>query len=207
MPQVYKKRPNGYAKTPEHRAKLAAAAKARWAEPGFRERALAGMARMNVPWTEERRRKHVERVRGRKHTPESRAKISKGLKGRAVSPESIAKGNATRDRNTGMTKEERRRHYQRKQYGFRLWKRYRIREHDIALLLEAQNRKCLCGADVSSLSGYEVHIDHCHETGAVRGILCTACNWNLGQVERLVSAWGWDRLKEYLNGRPDQVSN
>jgi protein-arginine kinase activator protein McsA len=38
----------------------------------------------------------------------------------------------------------------------------------------------------------EIHIDHCHETGAVRGALCGGCNRALGlfgdSVERLLRA-------------------
>lgn len=56
-------------------------------------------------------------------------------------------------------------------------------------MLANQNGKCaICTRELSLQK--EVHIDHCHTTGKVRGILCGKCNKGLGQFEDNV---------EYLN--------
>ena len=55
-----------------------------------------------------------------------------------------------------------------------------ISADDFDARLEAQGGGCaICGerpARVASL-----HLDHCHATGAVRGILCLSCNQGLGK--------------------------
>ena len=38
----------------------------------------------------------------------------------------------------------------------------------------------ICGDNLLSLDGFHVHADHCHETGAPRGILCGPCNRAIG---------------------------
>lgn len=38
----------------------------------------------------------------------------------------------------------------------------------------------ICGV---SIEGMSQHIDHCHETGRVRGVLCTNCNLMLGNAK------------------------
>lgn len=43
---------------------------------------------------------------------------------------------------------------------------------------EAGGRCQLCGEEPETARG--LHIDHCHETGRVRGLLCTHCNRGLG---------------------------
>lgn len=56
----------------------------------------------------------------------------------------------------------------------------------------------ICGKDIRE-GAKLVHIDHCHETGAIRGILCHNCNVGLGHfkdsVDRLQSAI--DYLEEF----------
>ena len=50
-----------------------------------------------------------------------------------------------------------------------------IAEYDS--LLEKQHGRCLiCDQN----PGYPLHVDHCHETGVLRGLLCRMCNPGLG---------------------------
>lgn len=47
-------------------------------------------------------------------------------------------------------------------------------------LLEKQGGGCaICGKRPTRLAS--LHLDHCHETGAIRGILCSSCNQGIGQ--------------------------
>lgn len=59
-------------------------------------------------------------------------------------------------------------------------------------LLAEQGGKCaICGTDTPGGRG-DFHVDHCHETGKVRGLLCRSCNVGIGHFnhskEALVSA-------------------
>lgn len=47
--------------------------------------------------------------------------------------------------------------------------------------LELQDNKCpICKVSFAELSINNVHLDHCHTTGNIRGILCFKCNRGLG---------------------------
>lgn len=52
-------------------------------------------------------------------------------------------------------------------------------------MLEAQNNKCLiCGTTESkTLLHPWLCVDHCHQTGKIRGLLCSKCNAGLGYFE------------------------
>jgi hypothetical protein len=53
---------------------------------------------------------------------------------------------------------------------------------DVAAILSAQGGTCACCGSQTPGSKQGWHVDHCHKTGAVRGILCSRCNRNLGYL-------------------------
>ena len=60
-----------------------------------------------------------------------------------------------------------------------LWTRYRLRPEDVEQMLAEQDGLCaICG----TLPNRAV-VDHDHQTGAVRGVLCHGCNIKLNAVE------------------------
>ena len=52
-------------------------------------------------------------------------------------------------------------------------------------MMEAQNGRCaICGTTETRNAAYKFFpVDHCHETGKVRGLLCDFCNVGLGRFE------------------------
>jgi hypothetical protein len=49
-------------------------------------------------------------------------------------------------------------------------------------ILAEQNGKCyICEKDVTTKKT-EAHLDHCHNTGKIRAILCRACNTGIGML-------------------------
>ena len=69
-----------------------------------------------------------------------------------------------------------------------LFLKYGITKTEYLSLIEAQNNKCaICkqpeenrgrGGKIKNLA-----VDHCHETGKVRGLLCLNCNTALGSIK------------------------
>lgn len=59
-----------------------------------------------------------------------------------------------------------------------LRKTYRMTVQEYAALETAQEGKC---AICCKVPAGRLHVDHCHESGAVRGLLCGPCNRGIGQ--------------------------
>lgn len=87
-----------------------------------------------------------------------------------------------------------------------LAKKYGIGREDFARMMRVQDGRCaICKETLKGkpLKGFRaVHVDHCHESGDVRQLLCGQCNAGLGNFkddpERL------RRAARYMS-RPDQV--
>jgi len=72
-------------------------------------------------------------------------------------------------------------------------KTYGVSEDYIRGMMDAQRGSCaLCGEDLLRCGQY--HIDHCHQSGRIRGLLCANCNTKLGWVEDV----GLEQIKGYL---------
>lgn len=67
--------------------------------------------------------------------------------------------------------------------------RHLIRKYGVTLaaydaMLQLQNGRCaICNAPESDQFKEVFHVDHCHSTGRVRGLLCRGCNHILGTVK------------------------
>jgi hypothetical protein len=73
---------------------------------------------------------------------------------------------------------------------FKLWAfhsvlaRYGLTEDTYNSMLKQQHGKCaICGTTEPGGYGNRLHIDHNHETGEVRGLLCNSCNNGLGRFK------------------------
>lgn len=62
----------------------------------------------------------------------------------------------------------------------------RARSHGLTVAeMEALGVSChICGADGSGVKrAPALYVDHCHETGRVRGVLCHGCNSGIGYLK------------------------
>lgn len=63
-----------------------------------------------------------------------------------------------------------------------LKKKYKITLKEFDLMNTDQNGKCaICFKSPSG--GKPLHVDHCHKTNRVRGLLCHQCNWYMGLID------------------------
>lgn len=73
---------------------------------------------------------------------------------------------------------------QQQAYASSLLKKFGTRVYDKQVMLEKQNGCCGnigCAIPLTKPLN-KIHMDHCHKTGVVRGLLCDNCNFALGMV-------------------------
>ena len=62
--------------------------------------------------------------------------------------------------------------------------KYGISELDLELMYKRQQHRCaICGVHENESPNKKLHIDHCHEGGNVRALLCHHCNVGLGHFK------------------------
>jgi Recombination endonuclease VII len=117
---------------------------------------------------------------------------------RAEHPEKYrAKSKAFTVKHSERLKQERNAHYAANKAEIRA-KRRGVTASVIAELLALQNGLCaVCGVTLAPWPSLATHVDHCHDTGAVRGLLCRSCNMKEGWVRRYGAA-----LASYLSNPP-----
>lgn len=80
--------------------------------------------------------------------------------------------------------------------GSRLKYLYGISIEKYKELLKVQEGRCgICGMTEDPL-GRRFAVDHCHETGKIRGLLCFSCNTGIGKLNTPELL---DSAKKYLN--------
>lgn len=82
------------------------------------------------------------------------------------------------------------------EYELRVWYKFRLTFHDLALMYDRQGQSCLCGKPL----GDRFVIDHDHHTGRVRGLLHARCNTYLSII---VETPGITKVTAYLRGRDE----
>lgn len=59
--------------------------------------------------------------------------------------------------------------------------KYNLSKQSLDLMFQLQNNKCaICERSICIEETSNFHIDHCHISGKVRGLLCPRCNYTLG---------------------------
>lgn len=92
-----------------------------------------------------------------------------------------------REKETGNPERNAKRRKAKSYRSYSLRKRYGMTVEDYEALAESQEYLCaICGkperqTDPRYGTVLDLAVDHCHETGHIRGLLCSACNTAIGK--------------------------
>ena len=146
-------------------------------------------------WTDEQRKAASEKAKARWADPEYKRKQGDSIKKPPCCPKcgetDIAKFYV--DKNGGRTNSVCRECHKlacRERWHSRSWLdrwasrnyKYGVTKEFLIELYEAQHGTCkICGSEPTTVRG--LHVDHCHSTGKVRGLLCHGCNVGIGSMK------------------------
>ncbi len=207
-----------FERTQEHKKNISDALKKSWT-PERRAKAAEVRGEQHPNFGKRRSEESIEKQRqwmlehapnrGRELSPETKAKLSDIRLGKAyslrkygVSPEEYAFQVSTGNRwcffrkhfmpiakftnRSGCCNDCKSDHYRKGD----LAKKYSLTHEQYEAILLAQGGGCaICGSTDPGPRNKNMHIDHNHATGAVRGILCGPCNTALERLETIKN-WG-----------------
>lgn len=85
-------------------------------------------------------------------------------------------------------------------YGLR--KKYNISPEEYEVLLNKQEGRCALCPRIESRPGYKLAVDHDHETGKIRGLLCYDCNRSLSRNRNIDY---FENVIEYLKRPAEHI--
>lgn len=90
-----------------------------------------------------------------------------------------------KDRHASVAKKWRTENVERRKavrVAYEMKKRYGLTMDQIRSMRESQGQCCAICALPFENKPRAVHVDHCHRTGVIRGILCNPCNLGIGKL-------------------------
>ena len=76
---------------------------------------------------------------------------------------------------------------------------YGITFDDYQRIFQEQGERCGLCQRTEPMGRGDWHIDHCHKSGRIRGVLCHHCNMRLGVYETILEEFGREKLEEYIS--------
>lgn len=113
-----------------------------------------------------------------------------------LSPEQLREWRDYNNARNRIYRERDKEKYRKYARNHHLTKTYNITQEEYVKLVEKQKNKCLVCKEVQK----QFHIDHCHKTGKIRGLLCGKCNRGIGMLKEdpkiLLSAINYLKIYE-----------
>jgi hypothetical protein len=168
----------------ENREKLRAQARALYAKDP--ERHSEYCRKWRKKRTPERRARDYQKLLAWRKANKDKIKASKARYYQKHRAEIIARSKQWRDDNLEYFKKRRADEYRKHKRTYRderLRRVFGISTSDYNRMLKEQRGGCaICGRRTPGGKGKHFHVDHCHRTKAVRGLLCHGCNTGIGAL-------------------------
>jgi hypothetical protein len=76
----------------------------------------------------------------------------------------------------------------------RLWDNYKLTIAQYDAIFAFQGGVCYACQQPEPVKGRRLSVDHCHDTGLIRGLLCSRCNPIIGKLENAYKRYGLGKV-------------